>query len=125
MTSQQVTIAKEILKNYRQLARLTGKFLTMTELEKLPICNASIAMPDTPLQTLEQFESERQAIIKAWQLLDIKERATLFYAYFCKDPMTMQQIAAMMKYSKKSVEKWKNQGSKNFLKTYKNGVLHN
>ncbi|MBM7710627.1 hypothetical protein [Enterococcus xiangfangensis] len=123
MTSQQVMIAKEILKNYRQLARLTGKFLSMIELEKLTICNASIAIPDTALQTLEQFESERQAIIQAWQLLCAKERTTLFYAYLCKEPMTMQQIAATMKYSKKSVEKWKNQVSKNFLKRYKNGVM--
>lgn len=124
MTSQHVLMAKEILKNYRPLTRLTGNFLPMAELDKKTICKASRVVHKEPLRTPEQFESERQAIIQAWQLLDSKERTVLYYAYLCKEPMTMQQIATTMNYSKKSVEKWKNQGSKSFLKKYKKEILH-
>jgi len=123
MTSQQVLMAKEILKNYRPLTRLNGNFLSMAELDKKTTCNVSRVVYKEPLRTPEQFESERKAIIQAWQLLGLKERKVLYYAYFCQEPMTMQQIATTMSYSKKSVEKWKNRGSKNFLKRYKNGVM--
>lgn len=95
----------------------------MAELDKTTTRNASSMIRKEPLRTLEQFESERQTIIQAWQLLGLKERMTLYYAYLCQEPMTMQQIASTMNYSKKSIEKWKNWGSKNFLKRYKNGVM--
>lgn len=110
MTSNQVFEAMGVLKEYRRLARLTNGFNTQIELEQVTIGSTIKPVVYTHLRTVELFETEKRAIIGAWQLLETKERTVLYYAYLGKEPMSMQQIASMMNYSKKSIEKWKMEG---------------
>lgn len=110
--------AKNVLMNYRRLARLTGCSYSLDEIYRV---TEESFMSEA---TVPQFAGEhclncQLAIITAWQSLPSKEQQVIFYTYLGKEPMRMIEIAEKMDYSLKSVEKFKAQGSMRFLSEFK------
>lgn len=113
--------AKNVLMSYRRLTRLTGRFYSLDELYRLTP-ESFFNEATEPYGGDGSCLQNRLAIIKSWQTLIRKEQEVLYYAYLAQEAIRMSEIADKMGYSLKSVEKFKAQGSKNFIQAFKSQV---
>ena len=117
--------SKAILHYYPRLSRMTDGFQSLSELRRLTLKpdSYSYEVLDGYADTYEKKMLEKYAIIKAWQTLEERGQAVLFYNYLAKDAKNIMETAFLLSCSRHTVEVAKQKAMLAFAEEYKNGTI--
>ena len=104
---------------------MTDGFQSLSELRRLALRPGSYNydLLDGYADTYEKRLLEKYAIVKAWQSLDKRGQAILFYNYLARDPKNIAETAFLLKCSRHTVENAKQKAMLAFAEEYKNGTI--
>ncbi|MDT2641776.1 ArpU family phage packaging/lysis transcriptional regulator [Enterococcus dongliensis] len=116
---------RKILRMYRQLERQAGKRITLAGQKINDMPKGQFKPDGLENQIIRRLDAERECleILEAVERLEDREKKIIQLTYLLATQCTNYKIGQELKYSERSIERFKSRALIQFAYAYKNGEL--